>query len=89
MAEIEKKWFHNGDEIATFWSGAINPYLSLEDFRKMFYEHLMLIKQGMVSMFNSDFKVGVEVFDKMETEALKMVDMITSAIVKQFPYMFK
>ena len=48
----------------------------------------MLIKQGMVSMFNNDFKTSVAVFDKMETEALDMADMITNAIVKQFPYMF-
>ena len=70
-----------------FWS-RINPNLSLEDFRKMFYEHLMLIKQGMVSMFNNDFKASVALFDKMETEALEMADMITNAILKQFPYMF-
>lgn len=86
-ADIEKDWFQNGDEIVMFWN-SINPYLSLDDFRKMFYEHLSLIKQGMVSMFNKDFKTGVEIFDKMETEALEMADMITKAIVKQFPYRF-
>lgn len=85
-ADIERNWFQNGDQIAVFWS-SVNPYLPLKEFIKMFYEHLSFIKQGMDSMFSKDFKAGVEVFDKMETEALEMSDMITNAIVKQFPYM--
>ncbi len=85
--EIEKKWFRNGDKIAEFL-GIINPYLSVEDFRKMFVEHLMLIILGMDSMLTKDFKASVDVFDKIEIGALEVAEVITDAIIKHFPYKF-
>jgi hypothetical protein len=84
---IEKKWFHNGAEISMFLN-SINPYLSAVEFQEMFDEHLTLIKQGMVSMLGKDFKASVDLFDRMEIDALEMSDMISDAIIKQFPYKF-
>jgi len=49
---------------------------------------LMLIKQGMMSMLDKDFKASVDLFDLMEIEALEMADTITDAGIKQFPYKF-
>ena len=86
-ADLEKKWYANGDEITEFWS-QLNPFIGKEVFRKMFYEHLALTKTEAVSMITKDFKADVEVFDKIETEALEMADAISDAIIKQFPGMF-
>jgi len=86
-AETEKQWYRNADDIAEFLS-SINPYLGKEEVRKMFYTHLALTKQEAVYMLQKNYKADVEVFDKIEAEALEMSDMIAGGIVKQFPGMF-
>ena len=87
IAAIEKKWFHNGNEIAMFLS-RVNPYLPADEFREIFEEHLMLIKQGIISMLNKDFQTNMNAFDIMALEALEMADIMSGAIIKQFPYRF-
>ncbi|WP_203249205.1 hypothetical protein [Sporosarcina beigongshangi] len=84
---IEKNWFRNGTEITLFLSN-INPYLTAVEFQEMFDEQLMLIKQGMMSMLGKDLKASVDLFDLMEIGALEMADMLSNAIIKQFPYKF-
>lgn len=86
-AEAEKQWYRNADDIAEFLSG-INPYLNIEEVRQMLYMHLALTKQEAVYMIQKNYKADVEVFDKIEAQALEMSDMIAHAIVKQFPGMF-
>ena len=85
---IEKKWYANGDEIVAFLT-SINPYIDKEEFRKMFYEHLSLTKAEALAFLNKDYEAGVKLYDKIEKEALEMSDMITNAIVKQFPQVFQ
>jgi LysM repeat protein len=87
VAEVDRKWHANADEIAVFLR-SINPYLTAEDVRKMFYDHLALTTTEAVSMIRKDYKTGVEVFDKIEKQALEMADAISDAIVRQFPSMF-
>lgn len=86
-AEAEKQWYRNADDIADFLS-SINPYLNKEEVRKMFYTHLALTKQEAVYMLQKNYKADIEVFDKIEAQALEMSDMIAGGIVKQFPGMF-
>ncbi|MER2090168.1 MAG: acetylglutamate kinase [Sporosarcina sp.] len=86
-AEAEKQWYRNADDIAEFLS-SINPYAEKEDVRKMLYTHLALTKLEAVYMIQKKFKEDIEVFDKIEAQALEMSDMIAEAIVRQFPAMF-
>ncbi|WP_438824249.1 hypothetical protein [Bacillus sp. JJ1562] len=83
----EKKWYKNADEIVKFLSG-VNPSFPEEAFRKMFYEHLALTKQEAVFMINKQYQKDIDVYDKIEKEAREMADMISEAIVRQFPNMF-
>jgi len=83
----EKEWYRNADEIAVFLN-RINPYLSIEEVQKMFYTHLALTKKEAVTMIQKNYQEDVEVFDDIEAEALAMSDMIASAIVMQFCYLF-
>jgi hypothetical protein len=83
-AAAERRWYANGEEIAEFLS-TINPYISKNEFKKMFFEHLALTKSEAVFILQKDFKSSIAVFDKIEAEALQMADTITIAIVKQFP----
>ncbi|UNK21310.1 acetylglutamate kinase [Paenibacillus sp. N3/727] len=87
VADAEKRWYSNADEIVVFLSH-INPYIPKEEFRKMFYEHLALTKAEAVAMLNKDYKLSVQLYDRIELEALEMADMISEAIIKQFPQMF-
>lgn len=87
VAVIEKNWFRNGTDIALFLT-SVNPYISAVDFQEVFDEHLVLIKQGMISMLKKDFKASVDLFDLMEIDALEMADMLSDAIIKQYPYKF-
>lgn len=87
-AAIEKKWYANGDQIVDFLN-SINPYIEKEAFRKMFYEHSALTKAEALAFLNKDFETSVKLYDKIEKEVLEMADMITNAIVKQFPQVFQ
>lgn len=86
-ATVEKKWYANGDEIVAFWH-SINPYLPLTDFRKMFYDHLAMTKAEAVYMLQHDYQSSVEVFERIESEALQMADLLSTIIIQQFPSVF-
>ncbi|TBL81396.1 acetylglutamate kinase [Paenibacillus thalictri] len=88
VAANEKKWYANADEIAEFLA-SVNPYLPKEEFRNMLYEHLALTKQEAVAMIHKDYKTSIQLYDKIEAEALQMADALTEAIVKQFPERFR
>ncbi|WP_404828792.1 hypothetical protein [Sporosarcina quadrami] len=87
VEEKEAEWYRNADEIAEFLH-AINPYIDKEEFRRMFYSHLALTKFEAICMIQGNYALEVQVFDRIEAEALMMADMISEGIFKQFPYMF-
>ncbi len=88
VAAAERRWYANGEEIAEFLS-TINPNISKNEFRKMFFEHLALTTSEAVFILQKEFKSSIAVFDKIEAEALQMADTITIGIVKQFPKRFQ
>lgn len=55
----------------------------------MFFEHLALTKEEAVTMIGKDYQSSIELFDKIEPQALEMADTISNAIVEQFPRKFK
>lgn len=85
--EKEKEWYRNADDISTFLS-SINPYLTKAEVQRMFYTHLALTKNEAVLMIQKNYKESIRVFDQIEAQALEMADMISRAIIMQFPYMF-
>ncbi|MEH7356928.1 acetylglutamate kinase [Neobacillus drentensis] len=87
VAALERRWYANGEEIAEFLN-RINPFISLNEFREMFFEHLALTTKEAVFILQGDFKSSIAVFDKIELEALQMADTITNGIVEQFPKKF-
>jgi hypothetical protein len=86
-AAAERKWYANGDEIVGFLS-TINPYISKNEFKKMFYNHLALTKSEALLILQKDYKSSIAVYGKIEAGALQMADTITDGIVKQFPKLF-
>ncbi|WML44583.1 acetylglutamate kinase [Neobacillus sp. PS3-40] len=88
VADAERRWYANGEEIAEFLS-RINPFISRDEFQEMFFEHLALTTKEALFILQNNFKSSIAVFDKIEAEALQMADTITNAIVKQFPRKFQ
>ncbi|WP_342760322.1 acetylglutamate kinase [Paenibacillus sp. PK3_47] len=87
-AAAEKKWYANADEIISFLSSILS-YLPKEEFKKMFYEHLALTQAEAVAMLNKDYKASIQIYDRIERQALMMADMIRNAILLQFPHALK
>jgi hypothetical protein len=87
IADAERRWYANGEEIAEFLS-RINPIISRVEFQEMFLEHLALTTKEALFILQNKFQSSIAVFNKIEEEALQMADTITNAIIKQFPRMF-
>jgi len=87
VADAEKKWYANADEIAAFL-GSINPYWSRESWRQMLYKHLELTKSEAVYWLTKEYQKAINIYDEIEKQALDMADMMTEGIVNQFPNMF-
>ena len=85
--EAEKKWFQNADDIARFLN-SVNPYLTEEAVREMFYKHLNLTKQEAIYMINNEFEKDIAVYDEIEKQAREMADAISDAMVLHYSDMF-
>jgi len=88
VAEIEKRWYDNGDDIATFLSEA-NPHWTKEDMVSMINEHLALTKTEAVARLTADYETDVETFDALYVHAVSMADAFTVGIVEQFEDQFE
>lgn len=88
QAEIEKRWYANGDEIAAFL-GSINPYWSEEAWKRMYRTHLGLVKSEAVTLLTKNYAAEGSVYDELEKQALEMADTMTQGIIKQFPEKFR
>ena len=87
VAEADKKWHENADEIAVFLN-SVNRFLPEEVVRDMFYEHLALTKQEAVAMINKDFQKDIDVYDAIDKQARQMADAISDAMVQAYPSVF-
>lgn len=60
-----------------------------EDWKTMLYDHLVMTKSEAVDMLAKNYKAGINIYDEIEKQALKMADVMAEGIVKQFPDKFK
>ena len=83
----DQLWQRNGDEIATFLSGANPnwPKAVLADMMKM---HLATTTKEVVARLNGRWDDDVAAFDEVYTHILKMADALSDGIIKQFPAKF-
>jgi hypothetical protein len=80
-----KRWQANADDIAAFLSGANPSNWPAADMKAMMREHLDLTTAELVAHLQKDWAADVAAYDKVETQVLKMADMLTAGIAKQFP----
>ena len=88
LDEANKRWYANADEISEFLSKA-NPEWALADMKMMMHLHLKLTTDEAVQRIKKDYDADVIAYDKIHNEILKMADMFSDGIAKQFPEKFK
>lgn len=87
VANGEKRWHANADEISVFLSGA-NPNWPKATLTDMLYKHLDFTTTEVVSRLKKDWPADIEAYDKGHAHMLMFADALTSGIVKQFPKKF-
>lgn len=81
----KKAWYSNADEIATFLSTANPTSWPLEDMKSMMHDHLDLTLQEAANQLKGDYAGSIQDYDKVHTQILKMADMLSDGIIRQFP----
>lgn len=82
--KYNKEWFKNGDDIARFLS-SINPNWSYQELRAMWDQHLKLVTEQAAARLAQNWDADIAAFDRGEDHLIKLVDMLTAGIIKQFP----
>jgi hypothetical protein len=80
-----KRWSANADDIATFLSGANPKNWPPAEMKKMMHDHLDATTAELVAHLQKDWDAGVAAYDKVHDQILKMADMLSNGIIKQFP----
>ena len=88
LDEASKRWNSNANEISAFLSKA-NPNWPMADMKMMMDNHLKLTTDEAVQRIKKEYDADIVAFEKVEEEILKMADMLTDGIIKQFPEKFK
>ena len=83
----DQRWSQNGEEIATFLSGA-NPNWPKNDVVDLLSVHLKLTKDEAVARLTGKWDDDVAAFDDIFTEIMTVSDTLADGIVKQFPDRF-
>lgn len=88
LEDANTRWTANADSISELLSKA-NPNWPLNDMKNMMHKHLELTTDEAAARIKKDYDADVKAYDKVHDEILKMADMLTDGIVKQFPDKFK
>lgn len=83
--EAVRRWTSNADEIAGFLSGANPGNWPLADMKKMMRDHLDLTTAELLARLQKDWAADVAAYDRVHDEILRMADMLSDGIIRQFP----
>lgn len=84
-----KRWSVNADDIAAFLSGANPSNWPAADMKKMMRDHLDLTTAELVAHLQKNWAADVQAYDNVHDEILRMSDMLSDGIARQFPTKFK
>ncbi len=82
-ADAERRWYANATDIVRFLNG-INRFWPVDRMRAMWFEHLDLTKAEAVARLSGDYAHDIEIFDRVEKQALMMADEFAAGICRQF-----
>ena len=87
VADADRRWHANANDIATFLSGA-NPNWPKATVLDMLNQHLALTTQEATAQIQGNWAGSASSFDAIYNEILTMSDALSGGIVKQFPNRF-
>ena len=89
LADANKRWFANADQIADFLSTANSTNWPQAEMRSMMHDHLNLTTKEAVARLHGDWAGDIAAYDAVHNQIVTMADGLTTGIVKQFPEKFK
>jgi hypothetical protein len=87
LADANKRWIANVDEIAAFLSSA-NPNWPQKDVADLLHQHLQLIIEFTTARLNKNYDEDIKKLDEYFTEAMLIADTLSEGIIKQLPNKF-
>lgn len=87
LDEVNNRWKANSNEIAKFLCNA-NPNWILTEMKTMMADHLKLTTDQVVQRIKKNYDADIVAYDRVHDEILKMADMLSEGIIKQFPEKF-
>ena len=86
--KLNKEWHQNADEIVAFLVKA-NPNWTKKELTDMFYRHLKLTSDEVEARLKKEWINDIHFADQNEEHLIKLADILTDGIAKQFPEKFK
>lgn len=83
-----RKWYANGDEIATFLSSANPQNWPLDTMKQAMKMHLDLTLAEAGAHLKNDSVASIQEYDRVHDHILGMADVLSGGIVAQFPAKF-
>jgi hypothetical protein len=84
LADADKRWHDNANDIASFLSSA-NRNWPKQTLLSMLNEHLALTTQEATARLQQQWDDDIASFDKIYSQAMMMADALSNGIIKQFP----
>jgi hypothetical protein len=90
QADLQKyntAWYKNADDIAAFLSSA-NPNWKNNVLKQLLHAHLKMLTNSVVARLKKDWNGDIRAFDEGEIHVIKIADVLSDGIIKQFPQKF-
>jgi hypothetical protein len=84
----KRAWYENARRIARFLHSANPKQWPLSDLRAMMRRHLNLTLMEASDYLGGKYRAAIANFDRVEAEILRMADMLSLGIIRQFPGRF-
>jgi hypothetical protein len=87
VADADRRWHQNAEDLATFLSGA-NPNWSRSDLLNMLNEHLALTTSEATLRLQGKWSEDTANFDRIFDQAMMMADALSNGVIRQFASRF-